>query len=107
MEHDPGVHNPKCIDLITETPQGDVVLVMVEQRPWDGSDERLMQLQDKVNSYLAFALDGPMASQYPETKSKRVLLRLDCLHEPDITAIQIIETIREQIKPIPIEIRVR
>jgi hypothetical protein len=35
------VDNPKIIDFVTLGPDGAAVLVMVEHRPWDGTDERL------------------------------------------------------------------
>ena len=106
MAEGPGVHNPKVVDLITQTPKGDIVLVMFEERPWDGDLERLMELQNKINHYLAFALDGELVRQYPQAKGKKVQLRLDCSHEPDTQVLEFIEAARKLIK-IPFEVNVR
>jgi hypothetical protein len=109
MSDSPGVHNPKKIDLITRTKTDEIVLVMIEDRPWDGGEDRLAELQDKINNYLAFALDGALFQQIPEAKDKRVIIRLDCSHEPDTATLDFIDAVRRQIEPehIPITINVR
>ena len=49
-----GIANPAVIDLFgVDQKTGEVLLVMNEPRPWDGSDERLHQLQEKFNAYVA------------------------------------------------------
>ena len=59
---------------------------MVEDRPWDGSDQRLVELQDKAYAYLSFALDGQMARAYPASSGHPVRLQLDCSEPPDPAA---------------------
>ena len=50
------------IDIFAHDPKTDeIVLVMNEPRPWDGSEERLHQLQEKFNAYVSFLLDGELA----------------------------------------------
>ena len=56
-----GVANPAVIDVFgLDGKSGEVVLAMNEPRPWDGSDERLHELQEKFNAYVSFLLDGEM-----------------------------------------------
>jgi hypothetical protein len=98
-----GVHNPKVIDLVTHDPETDeFALIMIETRDWDGSPERLLQLQEKVNNYLSFALDGQMVKLYPESTGKSVRLQLDCNRLPDQDTLRFIEQLREHIKPLGI-----
>jgi hypothetical protein len=80
-----GIQNPSTIDLITQRPDGTVVLIMVEDRPWDGGKEQLAQLQSKLNSYLEFALDGALLNQHPELKGKAIAIQLDCHDAPSQT----------------------
>ena len=40
--------------------KNEVLLVMNEPRPWDGSELRLHELQEKFNAYVSFLLDGEM-----------------------------------------------
>lgn len=93
-----GVQFANVIDIIALDPATDeVALIMTEERPWDGSDERLFQLQEKINAYLSFALDGEMGEAYPQFVGKRLRLRLDCAVTPDSRSQQIIELVRRQI----------
>jgi hypothetical protein len=78
-----GVHNPRVIDLLTEDPAGDeVVLVMLEPRPWDSDPEQLRQLEAKFNAYLEYVLGGHLAQQYPQYVGRRVRFQLDCAENP-------------------------
>jgi len=78
-----GVRNPRVVDLISLNSQSDeVVLLMLEERPWGTAPEQLRQLEAKFNSYLAYVLDGHMVKQYPQYAGKRVCIRLDCAAAP-------------------------
>jgi len=78
-----GVHNPRVVDLVTEdAATGEVVLVMLEERPWGSDPEQLRQLEDKFNSYLGYVLDGHLAAQYPQYAGKAVRFQIDCADNP-------------------------
>ena len=55
------------VDAVAIAPDGQVLLVVVADKPWSGSDAQLTSLQAKVQTYVSYALDGEMAQQYPET----------------------------------------
>lgn len=94
-----GVRDPRLIDLITYDPKsGEYVLIMTENREWDGSADRVLELQEKLNNYLSFALDGQMARQYPESVGKPLRLQLDCLSIPDPETSRLIEMVREKLR---------
>ncbi|MEA2295036.1 MAG: hypothetical protein QOE86_2675 [Solirubrobacteraceae bacterium] len=71
------IEDPSAVDLVVARRDGTVVLSMFEERPWDGSEERLNQLQKKVNSYLSFVLDGHMAEQHPDIDAKQIQIILN------------------------------
>jgi hypothetical protein len=74
-----GIQNPRVIDFVGYNPEADTVsIVMVEERKWVASEERLEELQHKVNNYLSFVLDGKFAKLYPEYKDKAIVFQLDC-----------------------------
>ena len=78
-----GVHNPRVIDLITPDPSsGEVVLVMLEERPWQSDPQQLRQLEAKFNAYLEYALGGHLAVQYPEYAERPVRFQLECAANP-------------------------
>lgn len=93
-----GVANAHVIDVIAgDEKKGEVALIMREPRGWDGSDMRLFQLQEKINAYLSFALDGEMNEAYPAFVGKEIRLQLDCVAQPDERTADFIRIVREQI----------
>lgn len=93
-----GVQQTGVIDLMLhDAEEGSVTLVMVEKRPWDGSPQRLWELQEKLNAYLSFALDGEMAELYPKLARAPLRLRLDCVTEPDPQTTAMLAMVRDQI----------
>jgi len=63
----PGVENPKVVDLISVDPASDkVVLTMIERRPWGAGPQQFQQIEEKINRYMGYALDGFLAEHHPE-----------------------------------------
>lgn len=80
---EPGVQNPAIIDLIAWDPASErVVLAMVERRPWGSHILQLQQIEEKINRYLGYVLDGHMEQHYPQYVGKTVCIRLDCVDTP-------------------------
>jgi hypothetical protein len=93
-----GVANAAVIDLFgVDGKTGEVVLAMLEPRMWDGSDERLHQLQEKFNAYVSFLLDGEMLAAHPELEGKPARIELRCDHLPDERALELLNLIHDQI----------
>ena len=93
-----GVANPALIDLFgVDQKTDEVLLAMNEPRPWDGSDERLHELQEKFNAYVSFLLDGEMIAAHPELTGKQARIELRCDHMPDERALGLLNLIRDQI----------
>lgn len=104
-----GVEHAHVIDVIAhDSKTGEVALIMLEPRPWDGSELRLFQLQEKINAYLSFALDGEMAEAYPQFDGRKIRLQLDCAGMPPAEVVSFLSTVREQIafQGINLEVRV-
>ena len=93
-----GVANPAVIDLFALDQRADeVLLVMTEDRPWDGSDERLHEVQEKFNAYVSFLLDGEMLASHPELEGKRARIELRCADMPDDRAVELLGNIHDQL----------
>ena len=107
MLPDHGVHNSQVIDLAERRPDGTMRLVMQEHRQWDGSDQRLAELQDKVNAYLCFALDGQMEREYPGASAQGLVLELECLDAPDELVRALLRPLREALRPLGVTFDVR
>ena len=93
---------------IDET-SGRVVLVIRHDRPWDGSLSQLYNLQEKLNAYLSFALDGEMAESNPEFVDRPLGLRIESATAPDPRTAHLLSHVRQQIafQDITLEVRVR
>ena len=60
-----------------------LVLVMFETRPWNGGDAQLLQLQNKLNAYASFILDGEMTESFPQFRGAPVEIHLRTRFKPD------------------------
>ena len=98
------------IDVIAQdTKTGEVVLVMNEPEPWDGSDTRLLALQERFNTYVSFLLDGEMANEHSELAGKPARIEVRCVHMPDARALELLAMIHDQLafQEIKMEVVVR
>jgi hypothetical protein len=95
---EPGVQNPMLMDLITLDPSsGNVVLVMIERRGWGASAQQFQQIEEKINRYLGYVLDGFLVDQYPQYQGKSVEIRLDCAEPPHGDAVKFVEAAKHAI----------
>jgi len=86
------------IDMIAHDPKTDeAVLVMNESRPWDGSDTRLHELQERFNTYVSFLLDGEFAEWDPKLAQKPARIDVLCAHMPDARALDLLGKIHDQL----------
>ena len=84
----PGVENSKVMDLISLDPATDkVLLTMFERRPWGASPQQFQQIEEKINRYMGYALDGFLVEHYPSYEGKAVQIRLECAEEPHGEAV--------------------
>jgi hypothetical protein len=89
-----GVENPEIIDLITfDSKSGEVVLVILEERPWEISAQQLDQHDEKLNRYMIYILDGHLARDYPQYEGKPARIQLDCAEEPTPQAQRFLENV--------------
>ena len=98
------------IDMVGYDPKADeAVLVMNEPEPWDGSDQRLVQLQERFNAYVSFLLDGEFAEWDPELARKRARIEVRCADVPDARALDLLGQIHDQLahQEIKVEVIVR
>ncbi|HEY5991437.1 MAG TPA: DUF6572 domain-containing protein [Candidatus Udaeobacter sp.] len=98
------------IDVIAQDAKtNELVLVMSEPDEWDGSDQRLLALQERFNAYVSFLLDGEMASDHPELAGKLARIELRCAHVPDTRALELLGLIHDQLafQEIKLEVVIR
>jgi Family of unknown function (DUF6572) len=65
--------DPTTVDAVAVTPERDAVLLYLFERDgWSGSDEQLLSLQEKIHTYVGFAVDGQLSRDYPETAARSI-----------------------------------
>jgi hypothetical protein len=93
-----GLAHPGVLDAFAHDKRRDtLVLAMYETRPWDGGNEQLRQLQEKLNAYASFLLDGEMAESFPQFVGKPVEIQLRTRHQPDPLALGLLQQASEQL----------
>ena len=95
------------IDMIGHDAKKDqVVLVMNEPEPWDASDARLHQLQERFNVYVSFLLDGELGETHPALTAKRARIEVRCAQMPNARALDLLGMIHDQLAFQEIEMEV-
>lgn len=93
-----GVKDPNVVDVVSLDPQTDqCVLVAVEDRPWS-SPSILVQLQQKMEFYLTFALYGELVAKFPEANGKGVRIRLECAFSPPLDARAVLQRLHQALQ---------
>ena len=93
-----GVAHPGVLDAFAYDRRRDtLVLAMYETREWTGGEPQLFQLQEKLNAYASFILDGEMAESFPQYADRPVEIQLRTTHEPDDIALRLLAAAREQL----------
>lgn len=106
-EHSSSEDRVGVIDMIAHDPKTDeAVLVMNELEPWNGSDERLLELQERFNAYVSFLLDGEFAEWDPKLARKRARIEVRCAHVPDARALDLLGNIHDQLAHQEIKVEV-
>jgi hypothetical protein len=111
MDHEPSKPTRgdriSVIDVIAHDPKTDqAVLVMNEPDVWDGSDGRLVGLQERFNCYVSFLLDGEFAEWNPELAQKRARIEVRCAHMPDAKALDLLGKVHDQLAHQEIDVQV-
>lgn len=93
-----GIERTGMLDAFAHDTRDDVlVLAMFETRAWDLGDRQLWQLQEKLNAYVSFILDGELKDNFPHLAGKPVRIELRTVHEPSERAMGFLGRARDQL----------
>ena len=70
----------------------------MEDSGWEDVPLNLQEVQAKLNTYLAYALDGQLATDYPDLARKPVRIQLDTTTEPPDDVLQMTRRMRDACK---------
>lgn len=93
-----GLEHPAVLDAFAHDKRRDtLVLAMYETRPWTGDEAHILQLQEKLNAYASFILDGEMAESFPQFIGKPVEIQLRTRHQPDPLTLGFLNQAKDQL----------
>jgi uncharacterized protein DUF6572 len=69
------------IDLVGEGPDGEVIMFIVEERPWDASPSQVDDLREKLITYAGIVADRSLVRQYPDLEGRPARM-IDCPEQP-------------------------
>ena len=83
-----GTSNPQQIDIITKE---DGLLTLHLVQSIDVDEDNIFQLQEKINFYLMYILDGQLDEKYPDYSHKPARIEMKFQFEPSGIAKKFIE----------------
>ena len=90
------VDNPNVIDAVgTERETGIVVLTVSDHLEWN--DAHLVTLQEKLNAYLHFVLEGQLLEDYPSARNRKIRIEVVHKHRPHTEALAFLSKARAAI----------
>lgn len=92
-----GVGDATVVDLIAEEADGNVAIIMVETRSWDGGEAQETELWKKFDAYAGFVRSGMFAERNPELVDKPLEFRLECSSEPPPNVLHILQVCAERL----------
>jgi hypothetical protein len=88
------INQTDTIDIISTSPEGNVVLTISDHHPWDET-WHLQLLQDKINAYLQFIESGQIVEDYPAAAEKEVIIEIALKYEPTDEATTFLRKVKE------------
>ena len=60
-------------------------MILIEQGPWDTAaiSDHLRRIQERLYTCLDAALDGAVTAEYPESRGKPLMIRLEVFNVPE------------------------
>lgn len=88
------IEQKSIIDIIGVNEEEKYIsLIISDHLKWDDKNEKLLLLQSKINSYLAYIESGQIYEQHPDSQGLDVHIVLTCMHVPSSEGLKFLEMI--------------
>lgn len=85
--------------------EGATELVIFDQLPWKIDEgDHLIALQDKFNAYLGYVQCGQLYEEFPTTKGRKLILRINGLYPPSPNGEKFLAAIRPVARQLDIDL---
>lgn len=92
------IDDKNVIDLVSINSEGKAVLTISDHLEWNGENDHLLILQDKVNSYVDVLQNGQIYESYPEAKGRGFVIQLVMKCLPDENGRKFLDIITKFLK---------
>ena len=101
--------DPSKVDLVALSPDETTVeLLIVADSGWSGSDEQIRSLQEKIHTYVGFAVDGQLAATCPDVADRPWSIVVQCAGDaPDPRTAEVLERSAEPVRGYGGDLQVR
>jgi hypothetical protein len=100
------VMEANTIDIVVPANgDGFAELIIVDPLPWKIDEgDHLVALQSKINTYLAFVESGQLVEDFPQTKGRKIILKINALHPPSAEGEKFLSAVRPVIAQLKLEL---
>jgi Family of unknown function (DUF6572) len=99
-----GILYPEIIDFVAADEE-ECVLVVVQDEYL--SKEDAFALQEKLNNYLCYGIDGRLFRDYPDCIGKRLVLQINLFQIPDPFVFEFLEKAKSSIEQEGAHLRIK
>lgn len=89
------VEDKNKIDSISTNKEDVVVLTISDHLEWDDSNEHLLILQEKINSYMDFLESGQIYENYPSVVDKKIMIQVVFKYLPNEMGDEFLMIVKE------------
>jgi hypothetical protein len=82
------------VDIMAETNNGEVILVITDHLEWENLNEHLTILEKKLSTYINVLESGRIFEGRENLRGKKFVLEVDCKYSPAPGAIDYINHVR-------------
>jgi hypothetical protein len=86
------------VDFVSESADGVCNLTVSDHLEWEGNDEHVLVLQDKLNRYLAFVESGELPQRFPNMAGKRVVIDVRFMYPPSQFGLEFLKRAKQCIE---------
>ena len=74
-----------------------ITLIISDHLEWDEKNEKLLLLQEKLNTYLSFLESDEIYEHYPEVKNESFVIKIVSKYEPSEEALKFLNLAKNTI----------
>lgn len=89
------VEEKDVVDFVSEAPDGSCYLTVSDHLEWEGNDEHVLILQEKLNRYLAFVESGELIDKFPSMSGRKIVFDVRFMYAPSDFGFEFLSRICE------------